>query len=51
MRTLTELVFGKGDAKVREALVEISRLRFGRPRAEIEQEIQDRFARNSSIKT
>jgi ABC-type multidrug transport system fused ATPase/permease subunit len=45
MRILTEIVFGKGDPKVRAALVEISRLRYGRPRAEIEAEIQQRFSK------
>ncbi|MCC6934189.1 MAG: DUF853 family protein [Candidatus Yanofskybacteria bacterium] len=43
MRALTEFVFGKGDQKVRDTLVEVSRLRYSRPRAEIEAEIQSRF--------
>ncbi len=43
MRTLTDMVFGKGEAKIREALIQISRIRYGQPRAEIEAEIQQRF--------
>lgn len=43
MRSLTELVFEKGDPAVRDALVEISRLRYGVPRTEVEAEIQSRF--------
>jgi len=50
MRTLTDLVFGKGDPKVRDALVQISRLRYGRPREEIERDIQARFAKNVAAK-
>lgn len=43
-----EYVKGKGDPKVRDALIRISRLRYGRPRDEIEREIQDRFGRNTA---
>lgn len=43
MRTLTELVFGKGDPAVRDALIEISRLKFGRAKADVEADIQKRF--------
>jgi hypothetical protein len=47
MRGLGELVLGKGDPKMREALVEICRLRFGRPRADVERELQERYARGT----
>lgn len=47
MHVLADIVFGKGDPKVRDALIEINRLRFGRPRAEIEAEIQQRFHANT----
>jgi hypothetical protein len=50
MRVLSDMVFGKGEAKVRDALVQISRLRYGRERADIEREIQERFSGNSSEK-
>lgn len=44
MRALTELVFGKGNDAVRDTLIEVSRLRYSRPRAEVEAEIQSRFS-------
>jgi len=44
MRALTDVVFGKGDPKMREALIQISRLRHAKPRADIEQEIQQRYS-------
>lgn len=47
MRVLSDMVFGKGESKVRDALIEINRLRYGRPRAEIEKEIQQRFNANT----
>jgi len=43
MRILTEQVFNKGSSKVRDALTEISRLKYGRLRIDIEAEIQGRF--------
>lgn len=36
-------VYSAADANVRDALVEMSRLKFGRPRAEVENEIQQRY--------
>ncbi len=48
MRTLTELGFSKGDPKVRDALIEINRLRYGRELAAVELEIQQRFNVNSN---
>ncbi len=47
MRALTDLVFNKGDAKLREALIQISRLRNSKPKAEIEREIQQRYSENA----
>jgi hypothetical protein len=47
MRALTDLVFGKGEAKIRDALVQICRLKYGRPKAEVETEIQQRFHANA----
>ncbi len=46
MRALTELGFGEGSSKVRDGLIEISRLRYGRARAEVEAEIQQRYGTN-----
>jgi hypothetical protein len=43
MRALTEMVFGKGDPKIAKLITDICRLRFARPRADIEREIQERF--------
>jgi hypothetical protein len=40
-----------GDPAMREALVEISRLKFGRPRADVEAEIQERFAQNAAARS
>lgn len=38
-------IYAKADKSVRDALIEISRLKFGRPKADIEAEIQQRYAR------
>ena len=40
---LQEVIADPGDPKMEDALIEISTLKFGRPRAEIEAEIQERF--------
>ncbi len=47
MAILTDLVFDKGRADIAQAIVEICRLQFGRPRDQIEAEIQQRFARTT----
>lgn len=43
MRMLTDMVFGKGDAKVRDAIIEICRLRYTSDLASVEAEIRGRF--------
>ncbi len=44
---LDEYVAGHGDRNVHDALVDTSRVTYGRPRADIEAEIQQRFTRSS----
>jgi len=43
MRIETERVFGQGSPELRRAIVELSRQKYGRPRAEVEAEITARF--------
>jgi len=44
MRTLLqEYVIGKGDPKLRETIIQMSRLKFGRPKADVETEIMERY--------
>jgi hypothetical protein len=43
MRMLTELVFDMGDTKVRDAIIDICRLRYTADRATVEAEIRGRF--------
>lgn len=38
-------IYAKGDTQIREALMELSRLKFGRPRGQVEAEIQERYKR------
>lgn len=47
MRIRLENIKDHGDPKVREAIIQISRLRNARPKVEVEAEIQARFARPS----
>jgi len=46
MHTLEELGKSVGDPKMREVLIEINRLQHGRPKAEVEAEIQERYRTN-----
>ena len=46
MRTLTELGFSHGDPKIRDGLIEINQLKYGRPKTEVEAEIQQRYGTN-----
>ena len=45
MKALTELVFGAGSKDYADKLKQISRLRFGRPREEVEEEIKKKYVK------
>ena len=47
----TEKVFGAGSPELAKAVKEMSRLKYGRPRQEIEKEIQDRVSAISAKPT
>lgn len=47
IRVETEKVFGAGSKKMADAIKEISSLKYGRPRAEVEEEIKSRFVSTS----
>lgn len=48
MRALTDLVFGKGDPAVAQAIIEIGRIRYGERREQVERDIQQRFTATST---
>lgn len=43
MRILTEYVFDKGDAKLRDTLIQMSRLKYGRAKSDVESELMARY--------
>ncbi|HUO75416.1 MAG TPA: type IV secretion system DNA-binding domain-containing protein [Candidatus Paceibacterota bacterium] len=47
MRGLAEIGLAKGDPAVRDAIIESSHAKFGRPREEVESEIRQRFERTT----
>ncbi len=44
IKLVTDTVFGAGSTEVSEAIKQMSRLKYGRPREDVEREIQERVA-------
>lgn len=45
----TDIVFGAGDKELAQKISELSKLKFGRPRDEVEAEIREKFNRNINV--